>query len=412
MTYQNPDQAGFFGTYGGTFVPETLMYAVKELKAAYEASKTDEAFQAELADLLKNYVGRENPLYFAKNLTEKCDGAKIYLKREDLNHTGAHKINNALAQVMLAKKMGKNKIIAETGAGQHGVATATAAALFGMDCKIYMGDIDVQRQELNVFRMQLLGAEVVPVTDGSSVLKDAVNAALRAWVESVEDTHYILGTAAGPAPFPEMVRDFQAIIGREARAQILEKEGKLPAAVVACVGGGSNAAGLFYPFVNDASVAMIGVEAAGCGLDSGETAASINRGTDGVLHGNIMRLLQDENGQVQEAYSISAGLDYPGLGPEHCHWNETGRAEYISATDDEALAGFKMLCVTEGIIPTLESSHAISQLPSLAKRYGKDESIIVCLSGRGDKDVAQIKARAENHDTESGAIASQTSVGN
>ena len=329
MIYQNPDQAGFFGTYGGTFVPETLMYAVKELKAAYEASKTDEAFQAELSDLLKNYVGRENPLYFAKNLTEKCGGAKIYLKREDLNHTGAHKINNALAQVMLAKKMGKNKIIAETGAGQHGVATATAAALFGMDCKIYMGDIDVQRQELNVFRMQLLGAEVVPVTDGSSVLKDAVNAALRAWVESVEDTHYILGTAAGPAPFPEMVRDFQAIIGRESRAQILEKEGKLPAAVVACVGGGSNAAGLFYPFVNDASVAMIGVEAAGRGLDSGETAASINRGTDGVLHGNIMRLLQDENGQVQEAYSISAGLDYPGLGPEHCHWNETGRAEYI-----------------------------------------------------------------------------------
>ena len=395
MTYNQPNNKGFYGQFGGQFVPETLMTAVKQLEEAYEDSKKDPLFQAELKELLKDYVGRENPLYYAKRLTEYAGGAKIYLKREDLNHTGAHKINNALGQVLLAKKMGKNKVIAETGAGQHGVATATAAALFGMSCKIYMGAVDVKRQELNVFRMQLLGAEVVSVTDGSSVLKDAVNAALRAWVASVEDTHYILGTAAGPAPFPEMVRDFQSVIGREARAQILEKEGKLPVAVVACVGGGSNAAGLFYPFVSDATVAMIGVEAAGMGLDSGETAASINRGSDGILHGNLMRLLQDENGQIEEAYSISAGLDYPGLGPEHCYWNETGRAEYISATDDEALEGFKLLCVTEGIIPALESSHAISQLPKLAKRYGKDESIIVCLSGRGDKDVAQIKERAD-----------------
>lgn len=393
--YNEPNQAGFFGTYGGQLVPETLMYAVKELKEAYDASKTDEAFQEELAYLLKDYVGRENPLYFAKNLTEKLGGAKIYFKREDLNHTGAHKINNALAQVMLAKKMGKKKIIAETGAGQHGVATATAAALFDMECKVYMGAEDVRRQALNVFRMELLGATVVPVTTGSSVLKDAVNEALRAWVAEVEDTHYVLGTAAGPHPFPEIVRDFQSIIGKEAKAQILSKEGRLPDAVVACCGGGSNAAGLFYPFVNDEAVQLIGVEAAGRGLDSGETAASINRGSDGVLHGNLMRLLQDENGQIQEAYSISAGLDYPGLGPEHCHWHETGRARYISATDDEALEGFKLLCQTEGIIPALESSHAISKLPELAKEFGKDKILIVCLSGRGDKDVAQIKERFE-----------------
>jgi tryptophan synthase beta chain len=392
--YNKPDDLGFFGTYGGQFVPETLMYAVKELKAAYEASKKDTAFQEELSYLLKNYVGRENPLYFAKRLTEKLGGAKIYFKREDLNHTGAHKINNALAQVMLAKKMGKKKIIAETGAGQHGVATATAAALFGMECKVYMGAEDVKRQALNVFRMELLGARVISVTTGSSVLKDAVNEALRAWVAEVENTHYVLGTAAGPAPFPEMVRDFQSVIGHEARKQIFEQEGRLPDAVVACCGGGSNAAGLFYPFVNDA-VELIGVEAAGRGLDSGETAASINRGTDGVLHGNLMRLLQDVDGQIEEAYSISAGLDYPGLGPEHCHWHETGRARYLSATDDEALYGFKLLCETEGIIPALESSHAISKLPELAREFGKDKILIVCLSGRGDKDVAQIKARFE-----------------
>ena len=371
------------------------MNAVKELKIAYDASKTDEAFQKELAYLLKDYVGRENPLYFAKNLTEKLGGAKIYFKREDLNHTGAHKINNALAQVMLAKKMGKKKIIAETGAGQHGVATATAAALFDMECKIYMGAEDVKRQALNVFRMELLGAQVISVTTGSSVLKDAVNEALRAWVAEFEDTHYVLGTAAGPHPFPEMVRDFQSVIGKESKKQILEKEGRLPDAVVACCGGGSNAAGLFYPFVNDENVQLIGVEAAGKGLDSGETAASINRGSDGVLHGNLMRLLQDENGQIEEAYSISAGLDYPGLGPEHCHWYETGRARYIAATDAEALEGFKMLCQTEGIIPALESAHAISKLPELAKEFGKDKIIIVCLSGRGDKDVAQLKERFE-----------------
>ncbi|SKA01238.1 tryptophan synthase, beta chain [Pilibacter termitis] len=393
--YQKPDNKGFFGTYGGQFVPETLMSAVKELKQAYDEIKEDEEFQKELNYLLKDYVGRENPLYYAKNLSEKLGGARIYLKREDLNHTGAHKINNALAQVMLAKRMGKTKIIAETGAGQHGVATATAAALFGMECKVYMGEEDVKRQALNVFRMELLGTKVHAVTTGSRVLKDAVNEALRAWVAEVEDTHYVLGTAAGPAPFPEMVRDFQSVIGKEAREQILEKEGRLPDVLIACCGGGSNAAGLFYPFVNDSEVAMIGVEAAGRGLDTTETAASINRGKDGVLHGNLMKILQDENGQIQEAYSISAGLDYPGLGPEHCHWDETGRVKYIAATDDEALEGFKLLCQTEGIIPALESSHAISKLPEIAKQYGKDKIIILCLSGRGDKDVAQLKDRFE-----------------
>nr|WP_144399574.1 tryptophan synthase subunit beta [Pilibacter termitis] len=395
MMYQKPDNKGFFGTYGGQFVPETLMSAVKELKQAYDEIKEDEEFQKELNYLLKDYVGRENPLYYAKNLSEKLGGARIYLKREDLNHTGAHKINNALAQVMLAKRMGKTKIIAETGAGQHGVATATAAALFGMECKVYMGEEDVKRQALNVFRMELLGTKVHAVTTGSRVLKDAVNEALRAWVAEVEDTHYVLGTAAGPAPFPEMVRDFQSVIGKEAREQILEKEGRLPDVLIACCGGGSNAAGLFYPFVNDSEVAMIGVEAAGRGLDTTETAASINRGKDGVLHGNLMKILQDENGQIQEAYSISAGLDYPGLGPEHCHWDETGRVKYIAATDDEALEGFKLLCQTEGIIPALESSHAISKLPEIAKQYGKDKIIILCLSGRGDKDVAQLKDRFE-----------------
>ena len=315
MTYNQPNNQGFYGQFGGQFVPETLMTAVKELEVAYEDSKKDPVFQAELKELLKDYVGRENPLYFAKRLTEYAGGAKIYLKREDLNHTGAHKINNALGQVLLAKKMEKNKVIAETGAGQHGVATATAAALFGMECTIYMGEEDVKRQSLNVFRMELLGAKVHSVTDGSRVLKDAVNAALRAWVAQVEDTHYVMGSVLGPHPFPQIVRDYQAVIGQEARAQFLEKENKLPDALVACVGGGSNSMGLFYPFVNDESVEMYGVEAAGLGIDTSHHAATITKGRPGVLHGTLMDVLQDENGQILEAFSISAGLDYPGIGP-------------------------------------------------------------------------------------------------
>jgi len=321
MTYNQPNNKGFYGQFGGQFVPETLMTAVKQLEEAYVDSKKDPLFQAELKELLKDYVGRENPLYYAKRLTEYAGGAKIYLKREDLNHTGAHKINNALGQVLLAKKMGKNKVIAETGAGQHGVASATAAALFGMECTIYMGEEDVKRQSLNVFRMELLGAKVHSVTDGSRVLKDAVNAALRAWVAQVEDTHYVMGSVLGPHPFPQIVRDYQAVIGQEARAQFLEKENKLPDALVACVGGGSNSMGLFYPFVNDESVAMYGVEAAGLGIDTPHHAATITKGRPGVLHGTLMDVLQDENGQILEAFSISAGLDYPGIGPEHSYFN-------------------------------------------------------------------------------------------
>ncbi|OFI49595.1 tryptophan synthase subunit beta [Floricoccus tropicus] len=391
MTYSNPDAKGFYGEFGGQFIPESLMAAVKELQETYEESKNDPEFQKEFDDLLKNYVGRENPLYYAKNLTEYAGGAKIYLKREDLNHTGAHKINNALGQVLLAKKMGKNKIIAETGAGQHGVATATAAALFGMECTIYMGAEDVKRQALNVFRIELLGGKVVSVTDGSSVLKDAVNAALRAWATQVEDTHYVIGSALGPHPYPEIVRDYQSVIGREARKQILEAEGKLPDALVACVGGGSNAIGLFYPFVDDEEVAFYGVEAAGLGLDTNEHAATITKGKPGVLHGTLMDILQDENGQILEAYSISAGLDYPGLGPEHCHFNETGRAKYESATDKEALEAFVLLSQKEGIIPALESSHAVAYAIKLAKELGPDATMIVNLSGRGDKDVDQVR---------------------
>ena len=395
MTYNQPNNKGFYGQFGGQFVPETLMTAVKQLEEAYEDSKKDPLFQAELKELLKDYVGRENPLYYAKRLTENACGAKIYLKREDLNHTGAHKINNALGQVLLAKKMGKNKVIAETGAGQHGVATATAAALFGMECTIYMGEEDVKRQSLNVFRMELLGAKVHSVTDGSRVLKDAVNAALRAWVAQVEDTHYVMGSVLGPHPFPQIVRDYQAVIGNEARAQFLEKENKLPDALVACVGGGSNSMGLFYPFVNDESVAMYGVEAAGLGIDTPHHAATITKGRPGVLHGTLMDVLQDENGQILEAFSISAGLDYPGIGPEHSYFNAVGRAKYVDITDKEALEGFKILSRTEGIIPALESSHAIAYAVKLAKELGADKSMIVCLSGRGDKDVVQVKERLE-----------------
>lgn len=399
MTYNQPNEKGFYGKFGGQFVPETLMTAVKELEVAYEESKNDPAFQAEFENLLKDYVGRESPLYLAQRLTDYAGGAKIYLKREDLNHTGAHKINNALGQVLLAKKMGKNKVIAETGAGQHGVATATAAALFGMECTIYMGEEDVKRQALNVFRMELLGAKVHSVVDGSRVLKDAVNAALRAWVANVEDTHYVMGSVLGPHPYPQIVRDYQAVIGREARAQFLDKEGKLPDALVACVGGGSNSMGLFYPFVNDEKVEMYGVEAAGLGVDTPYNAATITSGRPGILHGQLMDVLQDENGQILEAFSISAGLDYPGIGPEHSYFNAIGRAKYVDITDDEAVEAFQLLCKLEGIIPALESSHAIAYAIKLAKELGKDKTMIVCLSGRGDKDVNQIKERLESGET-------------
>lgn len=396
--YNQPNQ-GFYGDFGGQFVPETLMYAVKELEEVYEASKIDEEFQTELNYYLKQYVGRENPLYFAERLTDYAGGAKIYLKREDLNHTGAHKINNTIGQILLAKKMGKKKIVAETGAGQHGVATATVAALFGMECTIFMGAVDVARQSLNVFRMELLGAKVESVTSGSKTLKDAVNEALRFWVANVEDTHYVMGSVLGPHPFPEIVRDYQSIIGIEARRQFLEVENKLPDAVIACVGGGSNAMGIFYPFIDD-EVALIGVEAAGLGLNTEAHAASINKGKTGVLHGAMMNLLQDEDGQILEAFSISAGLDYPGLGPEHCHLNETQRASYESVTDQEALSAFKILCQTEGIIPALESAHAISHAIKVAQELGPDKQVIVCLSGRGDKDVQQIKALFEQEDSQ------------
>lgn len=393
--YQQPDEKGFYGEFGGQFVPETLMHAVKELTQAYEESKNDEAFREELADYLKDYVGRETPLYYAKALSEKLGGAKIYLKREDLNHTGAHKINNALGQVLLAKKMGKKKIIAETGAGQHGVATATAAALFGMECLVFMGALDVKRQALNVFRMELLGAKVESVYSGNHTLKDAVNEALRYWVANIEDTHYIIGSALGPHPYPEMVRDFQSVIGTEARRQILEKEGRLPDVVMACIGGGSNAIGIFSPFVQDEGVQLIGVEAAGLGVETKEHAATLTKGEVGYLHGARMHLLQDEDGQVIEPYSISAGLDYPGVGPEHSHLATIKRASYVAVTDEEAVEAFHMLSRVEGIIPALESSHALAQVVKLAPTMRPDQSIVVCLSGRGDKDVVQIKERME-----------------
>lgn len=398
--YQAPNQDGFYGEFGGKFVPETLMKAVKELEKTYEDSKQDSDFQKELNYYLKQYVGRETPLYFAEQLTKHSGGAKIYLKREDLNHTGAHKINNTVGQALLARKMGKRKIVAETGAGQHGVATATVAALFKMDCTIFMGEEDVKRQELNVFRMELLGAKVVSVKAGSRTLKDAVNEALKYWVANVEDTHYVMGSVLGPHPFPEIVRDYQSVIGSEARQQHLDAEGKLPDALVACVGGGSNAMGLFYPFVNDKDVAMYGVEAAGLGLDTEKHAASLTKGSKGILHGALMDVLQDENGQIQEAFSISAGLDYPGIGPEHSYFKTLGRATYVSVTDEQAVEAFQLLCKTEGIIPALESSHAISYAVELAGQLSPEQSIVVCLSGRGDKDVSQIKDRleGEQHD--------------
>ncbi|MFC5387989.1 tryptophan synthase subunit beta [Brevundimonas bullata] len=386
-TYAWPDAEGRFGPYGGRFVPETLMPLTHELQAAYEAAKADPSFQAELDDFLTHYVGRESPLYFAERLTDHFGGAKIWLKREDLNHTGAHKINNCMGQILLARRMGKTRIIAETGAGQHGVASATVCARFGLPCTVYMGAVDVERQQPNVFRMKLMGAEVAAVTAGAATLKDAMNEAMRDWVTNVEDTYYIIGTAAGPAPYPAMVRDFQSVIGREIKRQSLDRIGRLPDAVVACIGGGSNAIGAFHPFVDDAEVRLIGVEAAGHGLDTPEHAASLKGGRPGVLHGNRTYLLQDADGQILEGHSISAGLDYPGIGPEHAWLNDLGRGEYLSATDDEALDAFQMLSKLEGIIPALEPSHALARIGEIAKDVGQGGDVVLVLSGRGDKDI-------------------------
>ncbi|ALC17551.1 tryptophan synthase, beta chain [Desulfuromonas soudanensis] len=385
--YDFPDARGHFGLFGGRYVAETLMPALIELEEAYRAALSDPGFFEELDDYLKNYVGRPSPLYFARRLTEHLGGAKIYLKREDLNHTGAHKINNTVGQILLARRMGKRRVIAETGAGQHGVATATVAALFGMECEIFMGTEDIRRQSINVFRMKLLGAKVHGVTSGTATLKDAMNDALRHWVTHVRDTFYVIGTVAGPHPYPMLVRDFQAIIGRETREQILAAEGRLPDLAVACIGGGSNAMGLFHPFVQDPEVRLVGVEAAGLGIDTGKHAASIGAGQIGVLHGNKTFLLQDEQGQIEHAHSISAGLDYPGVGPEHAHLHDIGRAEYVSVTDDEALRAFMALTEMEGIIPALESSHAIAHVMKIAPALPRETLIAVCLSGRGDKDI-------------------------
>ncbi|MDR6549481.1 tryptophan synthase subunit beta [Paenibacillus qinlingensis] len=387
---QVPDQHGRFGKFGGRYVPETLMNALHELEEAYARYKDDPEFIAEVRYLQKQYSGRPTPLYYAERLTELLGGAKIYLKREDLNHTGAHKINNTIGQAVLAKRMGKKKIIAETGAGQHGVASATVAALMGFECKVFMGEEDTKRQQLNVFRMKLLGSEVIPVTSGTRTLKDACNETLRYWVSNVQDTYYILGSVTGPHPYPMMVRDFQRVIGDESREQILETEGRLPDAVVACVGGGSNAMGIFYPFVQDASVKLIGVEAAGRGVNTEEHAATMTKGTPGVFQGSLSYLLQDEYGQVLPAHSISAGLDYPGIGPEHAYLKDSERASYYPITDQEALDALQLLSRTEGIIPALESAHAIAHTLKLAPTMSKDQIIIVSLSGRGDKDVESI----------------------
>ncbi|HYE45825.1 MAG TPA: tryptophan synthase subunit beta [Caulobacter sp.] len=382
-----PDARGKFGEFGGLYVAETLMPLVLELGEAYAAAKADPDYQAELTRFHRHYTGRPSPLYFAERLTDHFGGAKIYFKRDELNHTGSHKINNALGQILLARRMGKTRIIAETGAGQHGVATATVCARFGLPCVVYMGATDVERQKPNVFRMNLLGAEVRPVTSGTGTLKDAMNEAMRDWVTNVADTYYLIGTAAGPHPYPAMVRDFQAIIGTEARAQILEMEGRLPDAVVACIGGGSNAIGLFHPFLADEGVRLIGVEAAGHGIETGQHAASLTGGRPGVLHGNKTYLLQDDDGQIIDAHSISAGLDYPGIGPEHSFLHETGRAEYVSATDEEALAAFQLCAEQEGIIPALEPAHALARVADLARELGKDGAIVMNMCGRGDKDI-------------------------
>ncbi|MDA0987644.1 MAG: tryptophan synthase subunit beta [Chloroflexi bacterium] len=390
-----PDSWGHFGPHGGRFVPETLMTALEELEAAYQDSKKDEEFQARLSHYLKTYAGRPTALYFAENLSRQSGGARIYLKREDLAHTGAHKINNALGQGLLAKRMGKQRIIAETGAGQHGVATATACAMLDLDCLVYMGEEDMRRQAINVYRMRLLGAEVKPVASGSRTLKDAINEAIRDWVTNVQTTYYLIGSAVGPHPYPMMVRDFQKVIGIEARQQILEAAGRLPDYAVACVGGGSNSIGLFYPFINDTSVKLVGVEAAGEGVESERHAATLVAGRPGVLHGAMSYLLQDEHGQVKETHSISAGLDYPGVGPEHSHLKDTGRAEYVAVTDTQALEAFQMLSRSEGIIPALESAHAVYYTSQLASTLPEDSIIVMCLSGRGDKDVDTVAKMGE-----------------
>jgi tryptophan synthase beta chain len=385
-----PDAAGRFGEFGGQFVPETLTRALDELVAEYEKALADADFRAELDGLLKHYVGRPSPLYHARRLSQRCGGAQIYLKREDLNHTGAHKINNTLGQALLTRRMGKKRIIAETGAGQHGVATATACAHFGLDCVVYMGEEDIRRQRPNVFSMKLLGAEVRPVCSGSRTLRDAINEAMRDWMSSVESTHYLLGSVVGPHPFPLIVRDFQSVIGSEARVQCLEQLGRLPELVVACVGGGSNAAGMFYPFVEDKDVRLVGVEAGGRSEKMGDHAAPLCYGEPGVLHGSFSYVMQDEDGQTSDVHSISAGLDYPGTGPEHSYWKDTGRATYINATDSEALEAFDALAKTEGILPALESSHAVAKAMQLAAKMKPKEVVAVCLSGRGDKDAAEI----------------------
>jgi len=388
-----PDERGHFGPFGGRYVAETLMPLILELEKAYNEAKVDPEFQGELKSLATHYAGRPSPLYHARRFTHHLGGAKIYFKREELNHTGSHKINNVLGQVLLAKRMGKTRVIAETGAGQHGVATATACALFDIPCVVFMGALDVERQAPNVARMNMLGAEVRPVKAGAATLKDAMNEALRDWVATCETTFYCIGTVAGPHPYPAMVRDFQCVIGEETRTQMMEAEGRLPDTLVACIGGGSNAMGLFHPFLDDPGVRIVGVEAAGHGIDSGQHAASLTGGRPGVLHGNLTYLLQDEEGQITEAHSISAGLDYPGIGPEHSWLKENGRVEYVSATDDEAVEAFQLLCRLEGIIPALESAHAVAHVMKLAPTLPKDNLVVMNLSGRGDKDVPQIAAR-------------------
>jgi len=387
---QWPDENGRFGEFGGRYVAETLMPLILDLETEYRAAKQDPAFNAQMDDLWAHYVGRPSPLYFAERLTEHFGAAKIYLKRDELNHTGAHKINNCLGQVLLAMRMGKTRIIAETGAGQHGVATATVCARFGLKCVVFMGETDVERQKPNVFRMKLLGAEIVPVSSGTGTLKDAMNEALRDWVTNVHDTFYCIGTAAGPHPYPELVRDFQSVIGKEARAQILEREGRLPDAVMACIGGGSNAIGLFHPFIEDENVRLIGVEASGHGIETGQHAAALNGGAPGILHGNKTYLLQTDDGQIIDAHSISAGLDYPGIGPEHSFLRDTGRAEYLTCTDDEALEAFQLCTRLEGIIPALEPSHALARVGEVAQDLGKDGLMILNMCGRGDKDVFSV----------------------
>lgn len=388
--YAQPSQDGHFGQHGGRFVAETLIHALDELEALYEQAKADPEFQAEFAEDLARFVGRPSPLYFAKRLTEHLDGPQIYLKREDLNHTGAHKINNCVGQALLARRMGKPRVIAETGAGQHGVATATVAARFGLECQVYMGAVDIARQALNVYRMKLLGASVVPVHSGSKTLKDALNEALRDWVTHVDKTHYIIGTVAGPHPYPMLVRDFQSVIGQEARSQCLQQMGRLPDALVACVGGGSNALGLFHPFIDDEAVRLVGVEAAGLGLETGRHAAPLNDGQVGVLHGNKTYLMQDADGQISDTHSVSAGLDYPGVGPEHSHLKDIGRAEYDAVTDEEALAAFRLLNQTEGIMPALESSHAVAWVVREAPQFDAGQIVVINLSGRGDKDIQTV----------------------